>query len=51
MSEVANFVGRKGAFLGSKFQFCLSEPLEDLSEAGQVLFPGGGKHYDVVKVE
>ena len=29
----------------------MAEPLEDLLEAGEVLFPGGGEDDDIVKVE
>ena len=30
---------------------CVAEPLEDLSEAGEVLFPSSGEDNDIVKVE
>ena len=51
MAEIADFLGRKCAFLGSKFELGVAEPLEDLSEAGEVLFPGGSEDDDIVEVE
>ena len=51
MAEVADFLCRECAFLGSEFELCVAEPLEDLSEAGEVLFPRGGEDNDVVQVE
>ena len=29
----------------------MAEPLENLSEAGEVLFPGGGEYDDIIEVE
>ena len=51
MAEVADFLCRQCAYLGSKFEPCVAEPLEDLSEVGEVLFPCGGEDDDVVQVE
>ena len=51
MAEITDFLGRKCAFFCPKFELSVAEPLEDLSETGKVLFPGGGKHDDVVEVE
>ena len=51
MTEVADFLGRKGAFFGTEFELCVVKTLEDLSKAGEVLLPGGGEDYDVVQVE
>ena len=51
MTEVADFFGRKSALFGTEFELCVAETLEDLSKAGEVLFPGGGEDDDVVQVE
>ena len=51
MTEVADFLGCKGAFFGTEFELCVAETLEDLSKAGEVLLPGGGEDDDVVQVE
>ena len=51
MTEVAAFFGRKSALFGAEFELCVAEMLEDLSKAGEVLFPGGGEDDDVVQVE
>ena len=50
MAKVADFC-RECAFLASEFELCVAEPLEDLSEAGKVLFPRGGEDDDVIQVE
>ena len=51
MTQVADFLGGKGAFFGAQFQLGVSELLEDLTEAVEVLFPGGRKHDDIVEIE
>ena len=51
MAEVADLLGREYALFGSKFELGVAEPLEDLSEAGEVLFPSGGKDNDIVEVK
>ena len=51
MTEVTDFFGRKSALFGAEFELCVAETLEDLSKAGEVLFPGGGEDDDVVQVE
>ena len=51
MAEIAEFLSCECAFLGSKFELGVAEPLEDLSEAGEVLFPSGGEDDDIVEVE
>ena len=51
MAEIADFLSRKCAFFGPKFELGVAEPLEDLPEAGEVLLPGGGKYDDIVEVE
>ena len=51
MAEVADFFGCEGTFIGAELELCMSKTLEDLSEAGEVLFPGGGKADDVVQIE
>ena len=51
MTEIADFLCSECAFLGSEFELGVAEPLEDLSEVGEVLFPCGGEDDDVVQVE
>ena len=51
MAEVADFFCRERALLGAEFELCMAEPLEDLSEAGEVLFLRGSEDDDVVQVE
>ena len=51
MAEIADFLSCKCAYLGSKFELGVTEPLEDLSEAGEVLFSSGGEDDDIVEVE
>ena len=51
MAEVADFLCRKRALLGSEFELGMAEALEDLSEAGKVLFPRGGEDDDVIQVK
>ena len=51
VAEIVDFLCRECAFLGPKFELGVAEPLEDLSEAGEVLFPSGGKDDDIVEVE
>ena len=51
MAEIADFLCRKCAFLGSEFELGMAEPLEDLPEVGEVFFPSGGEDDDIVQVE
>ena len=51
MAEIADFFRRERALFGAEFELCVAEPLEDLSEVGEVLFPCGGEDDDVVQVE
>ena len=51
MAEVADLPGCEGTFVGTKFEFCVSETLEDLAEAVEVLLPGSGEDDDVVQVK
>ena len=51
MAEVADFLCRECALLGSEFELGVAEPLEDLSEARKELFPHGGEDDEVVQVE
>ena len=50
MTEVADFLGGKGAFFGTEFELRVAETPEDLSKAGEMLLPGGGEDDDVVQV-
>ena len=51
MAEVADLPGCEGTFVGVELELRVSETLEDLVEAVEVLFPGSGKDDDVVQVE
>ena len=48
MTKVADFLGCEGTLVGAELELCVSKTLEDLVEAGEVLFPGGGEDDDVV---
>ena len=48
MAEVADLPGCEGTFVGAEFELCMSETLEDLAEAVEVIFPGSGEDDDVV---
>ena len=51
MIQIANFLGSESALLGAQFQLGMSESLEDLTEAVEVLFPCGGEHNDIIEIE
>ena len=51
VTQVADFLGGKGALFGAQFQLGVSEALEDLTEAVEMLFPCGGEHDDIIEVE
>ena len=51
MPEVADLPGCGGTFVGTELEFRVSETLEDLAEAVEVLLPGSGEDDDVVQVE
>ena len=51
MSEVANLPGCEGTLVSTELEFRVSETLEDLAEAVEVLLPGSGEDDDVVQVE
>ena len=51
MPEVADLSCREGTLISTELEFCVSETLEDLAEAGKVLLPGGGEDDDVIQVK
>ena len=51
MAEVTDIFGSEGTLVGAELELCVSKTFEDLPEAGEVLFPGGGEDDDVVQVE
>ena len=51
MPEVADLSGCEGTFISTELEFRMSEMLEDLAEAVEVLLPGSGKDDDVVQVK
>ena len=51
MPEVADLPGCEGTFAGTELEFRVSETLEDLAEAVEVLLPGSGEDDDVVQVK
>ena len=51
MAEVADLPGCEGTFVGAELELLVSETLEDLAEAVEVLLPGSGEDDDVVQVE
>ena len=48
MAEVADLPGCEGTFVGAELELWVSEMLEDLAEAVEVLFSGSGEDDDVV---
>ena len=51
MAEVTDFFCHKSAFFGAEFELCGAKTLEDLSKAGEVLFPGGGEDDVIIQLE
>ena len=51
MPKVADLPGCEGTFVGTELKFRVSETLEDLVEAVEVLLPGSGEDDDVIQVE
>ena len=51
MLKVADLSCREGTLISTELEFCVSETLEDLAEAGEVLLPGGGEDDDVVQIK
>ena len=51
MPEVADLPGCEGTFVDTELEFRVSETLEDLTEAVEVLLPGSGEDDDVIQVE
>ena len=51
MPEVADLSGCEDTLVGTELEFRVSETLEDLVEAIEVLLPGSGKDDDVVQVK
>ena len=47
VAEVADLLGGEGALVGAQFQLCVSEALEDLTEAVKVFLPRSGEYYDI----
>ena len=51
MPEVADLSGCEGTLVSTELEFRVSETLEDLAEAVEVLLPGSGEDDDVVQVK
>ena len=51
MAEVADLPGCESTFVGAELELRVSETLEDLAEAVEVLLPSSGEDEDVVQVE
>ena len=51
MPEVADLSGCEGTLVDTELEFRVSETLEDLAEAVEVLLPGNGEDDDVVQVK
>ena len=49
--QITDLFGGEGAFLGAKFEVCVSQPLEDLPKMGEVFLPCGGEHDIIVEIE
>ena len=51
MAEVADLPGCEGAFVGAQLEFCVSEALEDLTEAVEIFLPRSGEDDDIVQIK
>ena len=51
MAEVADLPGCEGAFVGIQLEFCVSEALEDLTEAFEMFLPHSGEDNDDVPIK
>ena len=51
MAEVVDFLCRESAFFTAEFELFVAKMLEDLLEAGEVLFPGGDEDNDIIQIE
>ena len=48
MAEVIDLLGCEGTFVGTEFELCVFETLEDLAKAVEVLLPGGSENDNIV---
>ena len=51
MTQVADLLGSKGAFVGPQLELGVPEPLKDLAKSSEMFFPSGRKYNDIVQVE
>ena len=51
MPQVTDLLGGESALFGAKLEVGVSKSHEDLVEVGEVFFPGGGEHDDVIEVK
>ena len=51
MTQVTDLFGRKCAFCGPQFEFGVPQPLKDLAEPSEMLFPSGRKDNNVIEVK
>ena len=51
MTQVTDLFGGKCALCGPQFELGVPQPLKDLAEPGEVLFPSGREDDDVVEVK
>ena len=51
MSQVTDLLGGKSTLFGTKLNLGASQSLEDLAEAGKVLFPGSSEYDDIIEVK
>ena len=49
--QITDLLGGESALFGAKFQFGVSQLLEDLTKTGQVFLSCGGEHDDVIEAE
>ena len=51
MSQVTDLLGGESAFRGPQLELSVPKSLEHLAEPSEVLLPGGGEHYYIVKIK
>ena len=51
MAQVTDLFGGEGALRGPQFELGVPQPLEDLAEPSEVLFPSGREDNNVIEVK
>ena len=51
MDQVIDLLGGKSTFRGPQLELGVPKAFKHLAETSEVFLPGGGEHYDIIKIK